>query len=297
MKRKWTAGESVFQIVVGLLFVLFAFVCLYPFWYILMYSFSSTAATAVTPPYFWFKGFTLANYEAILLNQGIAQAALVSVSRTLAGTFLTVALSAFFAYLMTKNEMPYRKLIYRVVIVTMYLNAGLIPTYILYQRIHILNTFWIYVLPGMVAAYYVILIKTYIESIPPALEESAMMDGAGYIRIFRSVIMPLSKPILATVIVFSAVGQWNSFSDNVIFVHPQSLQTLQLILYRVLANVTEAFQSVNTQEIARIMAHKPPSPMTIRMTITMVVTLPIIFVYPFLQRYFIKGIMLGAVKG
>ncbi len=180
---------------------------------------------------------------------------------------------------------------------TMYINAGLIPSYILMKFLGMINTFWIYIIPGLVGAFNLILIKTYIEQLPASLEESAMIDGAGYFRIFIRMIFPLSMPIIATVTVFVAVGQWNTFTDNLIYVSNEKLRTLQLMLYVVLNRTTEAMQNVRTDQVSRNIFLVQPTPTTIRMTITMIATLPIIFVYPFLQKYFVKGIMLGAIKG
>jgi putative aldouronate transport system permease protein len=161
----------------------------------------------------------------------------------------------------------------------------------------LMNRFWIYVIPTAVSAYFLIIIKTYIEQIPASLEESAMVDGANYFTVFARIIFPICTPIIATVAVFTAVSQWNTFADNLIYVSNPKLQTLQIILYKVLVNVKEATQSIRTQDLARNRFLVQPTPTTVRMTITMIATLPIVFVYPFLQRYFVKGIMMGAIKG
>ncbi len=279
-----------------LLFGAFALLCIYPFYYILIYSLSDPNQAAIGV-YLWPKGFTLNNYATLLRNPGISRAALVTVGRTVAGTASSVLCTALLGYLVTKQDLPLRRFFYRFIVLTMYLNAGLIPYYILLKNLLLINTFWVYVVPGLVGAYNMILIKTYIEQLPASIEESAMVDGAGYMRIFVRLILPLSMPIIATVVVFNAVGQWNSFSDNLIFNPGGKYDTLQMVLYRVLAHTTEAYQNVRTSDMARNMNVVAPTPTTIRMTVTMIVTLPILFVYPFLQRYFVKGIMLGAVKG
>lgn len=224
-------------------------------------------------------------------------AAFISFSRTIIGTTLTLFCCSFFGYVVSKKELPFRKIIYRFMIVTMYLNSGLIPYYLVVRKLGLLNNFLIYVLPGAVNAFFLILVKTYIESLPPSLEESAKIDGASYLTIFWKIIFPLSKPVLATVAVFCAVNQWNSFSDNLIFVSKNSLKTLQLMLYQVLNSVTQVSQNVTTADLERMHSIVQPTPTTIRMTITMVATLPILLLYPLLQKYFVKGIMMGAVKG
>jgi putative aldouronate transport system permease protein len=290
-------GDFLFHSINYLIYGLFAIICIYPFYYIFLYSISSTKEAARGMIYLLPKGPTIQNYYTILRNPGIANAAMVSLARTVLGTLITVLCCALFGYIMTKRELPFRKIIYRYVVMTMYLNAGLIPTYILMKKIGLMNRFWIYVIPTAVSAYFLILIKTYIEQIPASLEESAMVDGANYFTVFARIIFPICTPIIATVAVFTAVSQWNTFADNLIYVSNPKLQTLQIILYKVLVNVKEATQSIRTQDLARNRFLVQPTPTTVRMTITMIATLPIIFVYPFLQRYFVKGIMMGAIKG
>lgn len=289
-------GDIVFQSINYFVFGLYTLLSLYPLYYILIYSLSNSQL-ASTGIYFLPKGLTLTNYHLVLLNPGIAHAAFISGARTVIGTLLTVGGCACFGYALTKRELPYRKLLYRMMVMTMYLNAGLIPIYIVFKHIDLINNFMVYVLPPMVNGYYLILIKTYIEQIPGEIEESAMVDGANYFTIFCKVVMPISLPIIATLGVFSAVFQWNSFQDNVWFANTPSLETLQMQLFRILNNYQDFSAGVHTSDLVRIMQKAQPTPTTIRMTITMVTTLPILFVYPFLQKYLMKGIMLGAVKG
>ena len=294
--HKVNIANVAFHTVNYLMFGLFTLICIYPFYYILIYSLSDTTKASMGV-YLLPEGFTLYNYYSLLTNEGIANAALITVLRTVTGTALAVFCTALFGYLLTKKELPFRRLIYRLVVMTMYINAGLIPYYMMIKAIGLRNSFFVYIIPYAVGAFNLILIKTFIEQMPPSIEESAMVDGAGYLILFVKLIFPLSLPIIATVTVFTAVFQWNSFSDNLIFVTNPKLQTLQMLLYRILQNVAEARQNVRTDEMARNIRIVQPTPTTIRMTITMIVTLPILFVYPFLQRYFVKGIMLGAVKG
>ena len=294
--HKVNIANVAFHTVNYLMFGLFTLICIYPFYYILIYSLSDTTKASMGV-YLLPEGFTLYNYYSLLTNEGIANAALITVLRTVTGTALAVFCTALFGYLLTKKELPFRRLIYRLVVMTMYINAGLIPYYMMIKAIGLRNSFFVYIIPYAVGAFNLILIKTFIEQMPPSIEESAMVDGAGYLILFVKLIFPLSLPIIATVTVFTAVFQWNSFSDNLIFVTNPKLQTLQMLLYRILQNVAEARQNVRTDEMARNIRIVQPTPTTIRMTITMIVTLPILFVYPFLQRYFVKGIMIGAVKG
>lgn len=224
---------------------------------------------------------------------------IVSVTRTVFGTALMVAASAFIGYLVTQQEMWGRKVWYRFIVITMYFNAGLIPWFLNMQMLGLTNTYWAYIIPGIVAPYNIILVKTYIESIPNELEESAKIDGASHIRIFAQIIWPLSKPILATIAIFGAVGNWNSFTDSLILMSSKpELYTLQHRLYIYLnqaSNLSALMQSggsVSDSAVKSALSGK-----VIKYTISMVTVIPILVVYPFMQRYFEKGIMLGAVKG
>jgi len=283
--------DSLNYIILTLLLIL----TVYPFYYIFIYSISD-AVLAQKGIVFLPAGFSLKTYIGVFKLRGIPNAALVSLLRTLIGTVLTVGCSAFFAYLVTKKELFLRKVIYRFVIISMYFNAGFIPWYITMKALGLKNNFMLYVLPSAVIAFYVILIKTFIEQLPQSLEESARIDGAGYIKVFAKIIFPISMPIIATIMVFSAVGQWNSWIDNFFLVENPDLMTLQLILYQFLSQAN-AIASRSMQELSRGILVKTLTPQSIKMGITMVVTLPVLMVYPFMQRYFIKGIMLGAVKG
>jgi len=273
-------------------------ICLYPFYFVLIYSLSDPLSAA-KGIYFLPAGFTLQNYATIFQLPNLSTAALISVSRTVLGAFITVFCCAFFGYLLTKEDLPGKKIIYRFTVITMYLSAGLIPWYIVIRMYGLSNTFWLYVIPTALSAFYIILFKTFIEQLPSALEESARIDGAGYMTVFFKIILPLSIPILATITVFAAVGQWNSYFDNYIFVTNPKLQTLQYILFTYLrrAEVVVRDADALAREMAIRQIAAKPTPMSVRMTITMVVTLPVLFIYPFAQRYFIKGILLGAIKG
>ncbi len=300
IKMKSSTSRKVFLVFDYLLMLLLAFICIYPFWYVLCYSFSDTTVAAVNPPVVFPKGFTVSNYKEILTLKGFFPALWMSVLRTLVGTSLSVFFCAFLAYLFTKEKMPARKILYRFVVFTMYISGGMIATYIVIKSYGLLNSFWVYVLPGLISAYNMVLIKTYIEQLPPSLEESASLDGAGYVTCFFKIVLPLCKPIIATVVVFVAVGQWNSWFDNHIYTRANdSLTTLQYLLYNYLNEAQKlAEQLKNAASGADVtQAMETISPKGIRMTITVLASLPIFALYPFMQKYFSKGIMVGAVKG
>ncbi|WP_225446289.1 carbohydrate ABC transporter permease [Paenibacillus rhizovicinus] len=289
------SSASSFDIMNYAVQIVFTLVCIYPFYYIFIYSVSDPQQ-ALKGLILLPKQLTIVNYTHIFRLDNMLHSFIVSVLRTVIGTILTIACSTWFAYAVTKNELYLRKTIYRFLVITMYFNAGLIPWYLTMKELGLKNNFLLYVLPGAVVAYYVVLLKTFIEQLPQALEESAMIDGAGHLTIFTRVIFPLSMPIVATIAVFASVGQWNTWTDNYFLVSSDNLQTLQLILYNYLTDAQQIVNSSNLQDLNRGLATKI-SPESIRITITMVVTLPVMLVYPFLQRYFVKGIMLGAIKG
>jgi len=293
--KKTTVGNVAFNVINYVVFGLITFVCLYPFYYIFIYSLSDSVQ-AIRGISLWPRGFTLDNYSDVFKQPGIPQSALISVVRTVTGTVVTVLCSSFFGYLMTKTKMYLRKPIYRFMIITMYLNAGLIPYYLTMRMYGLNNNFLIYILPGALSAYFVVLVKTFVEQLPASLEEAAIIDGAGILTIFSRVILPLSMPIVATIGVFAAVGQWNSWFDNLIFmVGRPDLNTLQIMLYNILNKAASISNQIDTNTAEQLA--KRITPDSVRTTTTMIVTFPILFAYPFAQRYFVKGIMIGAIKG
>ena len=275
-------------------FCVVLFLCLFPMWYVLMQSLSDgrLAALAIFLP----KGFTFKNYQEILSRQDILQAFGISILRTVTGTACSVMANMLLGYIFSKPDVPFRKLLYRMLIITMYVSGGLIPTYLVYKGYGLLNTFWVYILPSIVGAYNVILIKTYVEQMPISVEESAMIDGAGTITIFLRIILPLALPIAATIAIYASVGQWNAWFDNQLYnASAKDLTTLQLLLYRYLNEAQTIADQAKTsgERISSSMI----TPRGVKMTVTMITVLPILCVYPFMQRYLIKGIMIGAVKG
>jgi len=273
------------------------FVSVFPFYYEIIYSLSdpqkAQAGVFLLP-----AGLTFKVYTTVLKLGNIPSAFLISILRTVLGTALTVFCCSLLAYLITQEEFKLRKVVYRFLVVTMYFNAGLIPWYLLIKAIGFKNNFLLYIIPSALSVFYVILIKTFIEQLPKALEEYAKIDGAGFFTIFSRIIFPISKPIIATVSVFSAVYQWNNWFDTYLFVNNKSLFSAQYVLYTFLRESEALAQSIrDSSRITGIGGAATMTPMSIRMGITIVITLPILFIYPFMQRYFVKGITLGAVKG
>ena len=295
-----TKGDIIFNILNYTFYIAFTFTCIFPFYYLLINTISDNELVRKGQINFLPVGFNISNYLSLLQAKEVGQAFLVSAGRTLLGTALMVMASAFVGYLVTKQQMWHRKLWYRFLVITMYFNAGLIPWYLNMSMLGLTNTFWAYIIPGIVAPYNIILVKTYIESIPAELEESALIDGASTLVIFWKLIWPLSKPILATVAIFGAVGHWNSFQDSLILMQgAPEMYTLQhrLYLYLNQASNIAAMMNSGSSALSETIQSSLLNTKVIKYTISMVSIIPILMVYPFMQKYFEKGIMMGAVKG
>jgi len=296
---KRTAGDWAYTIITGLIFTLFTVLCTFPIYYLFINTISDNRLVQAGLINFYPIGIHFENYRALLNVSELMDAAKISVYRTVLGTLAMVLASAFVGYLVTQSKMLARKFVYRFIIITMYFNAGLIPWFINIMMLGLTNNFWGYIIPGIVAPFNIILVKTYIESLPKELEESAFIDGAGYFTVFHSIILPLCKPILATIAVFGAVGHWNSFVDSIILMGGEpTLYTLQHRLYMYLnmatnlGNLMDGTGSIREQDLAAALNSRITS-----LTVAMVSIVPILMVYPFMQRFFQKGLMMGAVKG
>ena len=279
------------------LFGLFTFMCCYPLWYVFIYSISDPAKSSVETVILWPLGLSLSNLQQTFQMKGIFRSITLSVARTVLGTCGTVFSCTLLGFVFSKKHFPARTLLYRMLIITMYVGGGMIPTYMVFRAYGLLNTFWVYIIPSLISAYYVILIKTYIESIPISLEESARLDGAGYFTVLTRIIFPMSKPIVATISCYAAVAQWNAWFDNHIYNFARKdLEVLQYKLYKFL-NEAERLANEIAESGQNIDIENLMSPFGLRMTVTLISVIPILLVYPFLQRYIVKGIMIGAVKG
>ncbi len=295
-----TPGDKAVSVVTYMIFALLAFVCIYPFYYIFINTISDNSLSEKGKILFFPQGIHLMNYLNASKIPGLLAATGISLSRTIIGTLLTVFIAAFLGFMFSRDTLWKRKFWYRLIVLTMYFNAGIIPWYLTMRNLHLTNNFLAYVLPTMVSPFFIILTKTFVESIPRELQQAAEIDGAGTLTVFYKIILPVIKPILATISIFSAVGQWNSFQDTLLLVTDSKLYTLQFILYQYInqASSLSSFinNSANGQGIEVALAHMQTTT-SIRMTVTILVVTPIILVYPFFQRFFVKGIMIGAVKG
>lgn len=298
-RRKLSWQDAIFFGIDYAFFFVFTISCLFPFYYLFINTISDAQLVGKGMISFIPRGINIQNYLALRNVDDLGNSLLVSLARTVLGTTLMVIASGFVGYLVTKQEMWNRKFFYRFLVITMYFNAGLIPWYLNMSMLGLTNSFWAYIIPSIVAPYNIILVKTYIESIPAELEESAFIDGASHMKVFASIIWPLSKPILATIAIFGAVGNWNSFQDSLILMqNSPNLFTLQHRLYVYLnssSNLAAVMNSAGSGSNAAL--DYANNGKIIKYTISMVSIIPILMVYPFMQRYFEEGIMLGAVKG
>ena len=293
-------SERVMMIATYFIYSIFAFVCAYPFYYILINSISNNDLSQRGKVLFFPREIHFNNFTAATKINGLMSAAMISLGRTVIGAGLTVITAGFLGYMFTRETLWHRKLWYRLIVATMYFNAGIIPWYLTMMNLHLTNNFWGYIFPLVVQPFNIVLCKTFVENTPKALQEAAEIDGAGTLTVFFKVVLPIIKPILATVAVFAAVGQWNAFQDTLLLVTDPKLYTLQFVLYQYITQSSSIKALLNgsssSANIAASMA-KMQTATSVRMTVTIVVVTPILLVYPFFQKYFTKGIMIGAVKG
>ncbi len=299
MKKNKSKLDITFDIFNYTLFMLFTIICIYPFYYLIINSISANDLSAGGYINFIPKGIHFQNYIDVLQIDGIYRAGVISVMRTIIGATLTVITSAFLGFMFTQEKLPFRKFLYRLVVITMYFNAGLIPYFMTIRNLGLINNFLVYVIPTMVQAFNIILVKTYVESTPKSLQEAAEIDGANFLVIFWKIILPICKPILATIMIFAAVGQWNSFQDTLLFVTEKELYTLQYLLQQFINQASSLASLVQNTgnaggNIANLATKQTPT--SIRITVAVIVVLPILFVYPIFQKHFVKGLMIGSVK-
>ena len=293
MRRGKSTSDIILDIVVFLVVVIVVIFTLYPIVNTIAVSFNEGIDSLRGGIHLLPRHFTIENYKAVFRNENLIQAAFISVARTVIGTVSQLFLTAMLAYVLSRKEFVFGKQLSFMYVLTMYVGGGLIPTYILIKDLHLLNSFWVYIIPGLVSAFNMIVIRTYINGIPDSLVESAKIDGAGDFRIFVQIILPLCKPVLATVALFIAVGQWNSWFDAMLYCsgNPR-LTTLQYELMKLLSSTTTQGASIETMKNSANIT----TPTSIRAAITIVTALPIVCLYPFLQRYFVTGLTIGGVK-
>ena len=272
---------------------LFCVVTLYPILNTLAVSFNEAVDTLTGGVHILPRKFTLENYKTVFRTRTLMRGAYISVLRTVIATFTHMVLTSLLAYVLSRKEYLFNKQISLFYVLTMYVSGGMIPGLLLLKSLGLTNTFWVYIIPGAVSAFNMIVIRTYMNGLPDSLVESAQVDGAGHFRIFLKIILPLCKPVLATVALFIAVGQWNAWFDVMIYNSGRDdLTTLQYELMKLLSSVANQSADPNTMKNASNMV----TPASIRAAATIVTAFPIVCLYPFLQRYFVTGLTIGGVK-
>ena len=268
--------------------------CVLPFVHVAAKSISGNTAVMSQSVYFWPKDVTFDAFAWVLHDESMSRSMLLSVGVTLLFTLLGMIVCTCAAYPLSKKRLKGRPVITFLLMVPMYFSAGIIPQYILYYQLHILDTFWVLILPLIYSPYNMLIMKNYFAStIPDSLEESAFLDGATNFQVLWKIVLPLSKPILATLSLFYAVGRWNSYADNMYFTRSADLKMIQYKLYQLVASATEA-QNASLADTGGV---SQATPEVLQAACIMFVTIPIIIIYPFLQKYFVQGTMVGAVKG
>ncbi|MCI8524991.1 MAG: carbohydrate ABC transporter permease [Oscillospiraceae bacterium] len=289
MVRKKHAGDIVFDVVAALILLLIFIVMVYPFLYVVNFSISSlseTGGSLLLLP----KKITFSAYEVLLKDDAVLSAFFISAARSIVGPLLMVAVTGMAAYALATPDLVFGRFFRTAFVLTMYVSAGVVPTYIFIKQYGLMNNFLVYILPSLCSAFNLILIKTYIEGIPRSLQEAVYVDGGSDLDAYWRVIFPICRPVNAAVLLFGILSQWNNFMDTQLYcAMEEKLYTLQYVLYNTLAAQT----NIEALKAGGAMAS---SGQTIKMAITVITVVPVMCIYPFLQKHFVSGIMIGSVK-
>lgn len=291
MRIKRTKGEKVFTIFNYLFLGGFALLCLFPFIHVIAQSLSSQRAIVSGEVVFFPIETTFLAYKEVFMDEGFIRALIVSVLRTVIGTLTSVFFTVLMAYPLSKVYIKGRGIILFMIVFTMIFNGGMIPTFLVVRETGLLNTFWAYIIPAAISAFNLIIVKNFFQTVPQELEESAKMDGCSNLGILFKIVVPLSMPVIATISLFIAVFHWNSFFDAVLYVTDSKLYPLQVYLRELIQFNTSGIELKDNLEQA-LLANE-----SLKAAALIASTLPILIVYPFLQKYFVTGVMIGSVKG
>ena len=295
-KIRRTTEDKIVDTVVLLICILVFVVTFYPFWLSIVLAFNEGKDATYGGIYFWPRRFTLDNFEKMFSDITWVKALGVSVARTVAGTILTVFMTTFVSYGLSHKNLIGRKVYMTLFIVAMYLSGGVIPYYMVLRQLHLINTFWVYIIPGMLSLFYVMVSISFLQDIPQELAESARLDGASELQIFLKIVLPISLPLLATIAIFTAVGHWNNWYDTAFFTQDKNLRTMAYQLMAVI-NKSSLGQNSNMDAYAASLANETVTNMSVQLAAMIVAVAPILVVYPFFQRYFVSGLTIGSVKG
>lgn len=294
-KKKFNIKNLIYTGIIGLILTIFVIVTIYPIINTLAISFNDAIDSLRGGIHLLPRKWTFENYKTVLHKESMVTGLYISVLRTVVGTALQLSVTALIAFVISRKNFVFAKPISVLYVMTMYINGGLIPGFLLNKSLGFTNSFWVYIIPGMVSAFNLLVIRTYMNGLPDSLEESAMMDGAGYFTIFRKIIVPLCMPVFATVALFIAVGQWNAWFDVMLYNRMnENLTTLQYELMKLLSSVSQLSGDANTSRVAGTSTQVTTT--SVRAAATILTCLPIVALYPFLQRYFVTGLTIGGVK-
>lgn len=284
--------DKIFDCFVAVTMAIIIAACLYPFYLAVIMSFNEGLDAQRGGIYLLPRKFTLDNYAKLFRDSAWGKAFFVTLARTVVGTTMTVFFTLFVAYGLSYKELVFRKGYYSFFIFAMYFSGGVIPYYILLRSLHLLNTFWVYVVPGCLSLFYIIVATSFFQDIPKELAESARLDGAGEFAIFRKIILPISKPLMATIAIFTSVGHWNAWYESAFFTSDKNLRTMG---YLMIAIINSSKGSTSAAD-AGMQAAATTTTLSIQLAAMVVAVLPILCVYPYFQRYFVTGMTVGAVK-
>lgn len=295
-KIRYCRSDKVFYTISGIFLALLLLLVAYPLIYVLSASFSSGNAVSAGRVVLWPVDFSLEGYKAVFNKSDIWPAYLNTILYTVVGTFINVAMVMIAAYPLSRSDLKGRNVVMVLFTFTMFFGGGMIPSYLNIRNLHMINTIWAMILPGAISAWNVIMFVNFFKGIPDSLRESATIDGAGHVRILFSIVIPLSKALLATIALFTIVGFWNDYFSAMLYLDSTSKMPIQIFLRKILVNMELNEGMAKDTDMSRLMDMINANPRTVKAATTIVTILPILCVYPFLQKYFTKGMMLGAVK-
>lgn len=295
-KIKRNAGEQILQAIIYLITILLCLAILLPCLNVLVLSFNDGKDAARGGIWFWPRQLTLDNFREVFKDGSIMGAYGISIARTVIGTFLSLMVTTLAGYALKQKDLPGRTVLTMLITFTMLFDGGMIPKYIQYKNLHLLNSFWVYVVPSLVSVTYLLMVRTFFEGIPDSLEESAKLDGCGFFKIYTKIMMPLSKPVIAVVGLYTAVNHWNDWFSGAFYMSDTAKWPVQTVLQNMLTKAMNAQQNVETVAQALAQNAATTTSDSLKMAAVVVTTVPILCVYPFIQKYFAQGSMIGAVK-
>lgn len=288
--KNFSKDEKIFNVVNVLFMIFFIAIIALPLWNILALSFNDPVDATRGGIYFWPRKFSIESYLTVFEDHAIYRAFIVSVAKTLIGVLCHTAVTAMVAYGMSRRNLVGRKVYMTMGILTMFVSGGMIPTFLLFKQLGLLNSFWVYIIPSLFSFYDMVIMLNFFRSIPYSLEESAEMDGANPFTIFTRIILPLSLPVLATIALFHGVFQWNDYMTANIYIDDRSLYPLQMLLYRIVSENLSPAVATGTNVVRNTTSQ------SMQLATMVVTTVPVLIIYPFLQKYFVQGMTLGSVK-